>query len=194
MAKVAVVYHSQYGHTEVQAKAVLAGISSVDGVEGVLMTAEEATANLDSLDDAAGIIFGCPTYMGSLSAGMKTFIEASAKKWFTLAWKDKVAGGFTNSSSFSGDKVNTLQDLWHNAMQHGMIWVSLGLHPCSNRPDDMNAITGPGPEAHNRVGGFGGALASSFQVAPPDAPPVGDRETAEIYGRRVAEVALKLHG
>ena len=50
---------------------------------------------------------------------MKKFIEAAAKKWFTLAWKDKIAGAFTNSSSFSGDKLNTLVGLFINAMQHG---------------------------------------------------------------------------
>ena len=33
------------------------------------------------------------------------------------------AGAFTNSSSFSGDKLNTLVGLLINAMQHGMIYV-----------------------------------------------------------------------
>ena len=45
---------------------------------------------------------------GNMSAGMKAFIEAAAVKWFSLAWKDKIAGAFANSSSFSGDKLNTL--------------------------------------------------------------------------------------
>jgi NAD(P)H dehydrogenase (quinone) len=52
---------------------------------------------------------------------MKSFIEAAAKKSFALAWKDKITGAFTNSSSFSGDKLNTLVGLVINAMQHGMI-------------------------------------------------------------------------
>jgi len=41
----------------------------------------------------------------NMSDDMKKFIEVAAKKWFTLAWKDKIAGSFTNSSSFSGDKL-----------------------------------------------------------------------------------------
>jgi len=98
------------------------------------------------------------------------FIEAAAKKWFTLAWKNKVAGAFTNSSSFSGDKLNTLVGLVINAMQHGMIFVGLGMMPSSNKPEDMNQIAGPGPDAHNRVGSFIGPMAASFQVNPPDAP------------------------
>jgi hypothetical protein len=43
----------------------------------------------------------------------------TAKKRFSLALKDKIAGAFTNSSSFAGDKRNTLQGLIVNAMQHG---------------------------------------------------------------------------
>jgi NAD(P)H dehydrogenase (quinone) len=129
--------------------------------------------------------------MGSMSAGMKTFVEVAAKKWFVSAWKDKVAGAFTNSSSFSGDKLNTLLGLVINAMQHGMIYVGLGMMPSANRPGDMNSTTGPGPEAHNRVGSFVGPMSASFQVNPPDAPSKGDIETAEAYGRRVAEITLQ---
>jgi NAD(P)H dehydrogenase (quinone) len=188
MSTIAIVYHSLYGHTKAQAEAVLRGAQSVPTATCKLYTAEEAAAALDELDAADAILFGCPTYMGSMSAGMKTFIEAAAKKWFTLAWKDKIAGAFTNSSSFSGDKLNTLVGLVINAMQHGMIYVGLGINPSANRPADMTVITGPSPEAHNRVGSFMGAMSASFQVAPPDAPSKGDLETAELYGKRVAEI------
>ena len=156
-----------------------------------LYTAEEAAACLDELDAADAIILGCPTYMGSMSAGMKTFVEAAAKKWFTLAWKDKIAGAFTNSSSFSGDKLNTLLGLVINAMQHGMIFVGLGMMPSSNKPEAMTQIAGPGSDSHNRVGSFIGPMAASFQVNPPDAPSKGDLETAEIYGLRVAEITVQ---
>jgi NAD(P)H dehydrogenase (quinone) len=194
MTKVFTVYHSKYGHTKLQAEAVHAGVASVPGVDAVLMTVEEATARMDELDTAAGIIFGCPTYMGNMSAGMKEFIEAAAKKWFTLAWKDKVAGAFTNSSSFSGDKLNTLMGLIINAMQHGMIYVGTGMMPAPNDQEGMKTIQGPGPLAHNRVGSFSGAMSASFQVLPGDAPGVGDIETAKMYGKRVAEIAVKLAG
>lgn len=191
MTKVAIVYHSTYGHTKLQAEAVLRGAKSAPDTEAAIYTAEEAAAKLDELDGYDAIIFGCPTYMGSLSAGMKAFIEAAAKKWFTLAWKDKVAGAFTNSSSFSGDKLNTLVSLMINAMQHGMIYVSLGMNPSANRPDDMKSLTGPTPEAHNRVGSFIGPMSASFQVHPGEAPGPGDLQTAEIYGRRVAEITAQ---
>jgi len=191
MSKIAIVYHSTYGHTKLQAEAVLRGAQGVPSITAQLYIAEDAATRLDELDAADAIILGCPTYMGSMSAGMKAFIEAAAKKWFTLAWKDKIAGAFTNSSSFSGDKLNTLVGLVINAMQHGMIFVGLGMMPSSNKPEGMNQIVGPGPDAHNRVGSFIGPMAASFQVNPPDAPGKGDIETAEIYGRRVAEITLQ---
>ncbi len=191
MAKIAVVYHSTYGHTKLQAEAVLRGAQSVPSITAQIYTAEEATARIDELDGADGIIFGCPTYMGSMSAGMKGFIEVAAKKWFAGAWKDKIAGAFTNSSSFSGDKLNTLVGLFINAMQHGMIYVGLAMNPAANKPDEMKSISGPGPDAHNRIGSWIGPMSASFQVHPPAAPSPGDLQTAEAYGRRVAEVTLQ---
>lgn len=188
MSKIAIIYHTTYGHTKLQAEAVLRGAQGVASITAELYTVEEAAGQLDELDAADAIIFGCPTYMGSMSAGMKTFLEVAAKKWFTLAWKDKIAGAFTNSSSFSGDKLNTLVGLVINAMQHGMIFVGLGLMPSANRPEEMSSMAGPSAEAHNRVGSFVGPMSASFQVNPPDAPGKGDLETAEIYGRRVAEI------
>ena len=195
MTTIAIVYHSTYGHTKLQAEAVFRGAQSVPSVNAQLYTVAEATARLDELDSADAIVFGCPTYMGNMSAGMKAFLEVSAKKWFPLAWKDKVAGAFTNSSSFSGDKLNTLVGLVINAMQHGMIFVGLGMMPSFNKPEAMNQVSGPGPDSCNRVGSFIGPMAASFQVNSPDAPCKGDIETAEMYGRRVAEITLQfVHG
>ncbi len=191
MIKVTIVYHSTYGHTKLQAEAVHGGASSVDGVDAQIMTAEEAIEKIDELDSADAIIFGTPTYMGNIAAEMKKFLEVSVKKWFAAAWKDKIAGAFTNSSSFSGDKLNTLQGLVVFAMQHGMIWVGTGMFPSANDMDAMNSVEGPGPDTHNRVGSFIGPMSSSFQVNPPDAPSKGDIETAELYGKRVAEIAIQ---
>ncbi len=191
MAKVLVVYHSGFGHTKLQAEAVQRGAASVSGVEANIFTTDEAIDRLDELDAADAIIFGCPTYMGSISAEMKKFMEVAAKKWITQSWKDKIAGAFTNSGSFSGDKLNTLIGLVINAMQHSMIYVGTGLLPAANAHTEMNNTTGPGPDALNRVGSFVGPMATSFQVNPPDAPSKGDIETAETYGARVATITLQ---
>ncbi len=82
---VCVVYHSGYGHTAKQAEAVAEGAAAVDGVactsfpvDQVFDPESEAFATLDS---ANAIIIGCPTYMGSPSADMKRFMEASSGRW-----------------------------------------------------------------------------------------------------------------
>ena len=192
MAKVTVVYHSAGGHTQRQAEAVLEGAGSIAGTETTLLTTKEATERLDELDGADAIIFGCPTFMGNVSAEMKAFQEAAAVKWFSRAWQDKVAGAFTNSSSFSGDKLNTQYGLMLNAMQQGMIFVSLGIAPAGGNYELMNSIEGPGPDALNRVGASIGPMSSSFQVDVPDAPPSGDLATAKEYGARVARITSQL--
>ena len=191
MIKVAIVYHSGFGHTKVQAEAVATGAQSVDGVEVVLMTATDACERIDELDNADAIVFGSPTYMGNVAAEMKRFMEVAASKWFAQAWKDKIAGAFTNSSSFSGDKLNTLVSLMINAMQHGMIFVSLGMFPAADNMDSMKSVEGPGPEVLNRVESFIGPMAASFQVDAGTAPPAGDIETARLYGVRIAEITTR---
>ncbi|MCC5830489.1 MAG: flavodoxin family protein [Phycisphaeraceae bacterium] len=192
--KVIIVYHSRFGHTKLQAEAVHRGAAGVEGIDASIFTTEEALENAEQLDQADAIVFGCPTYMGSLSAGMKSFFEQVVDRWFKLAWKDKVAGAFTNSSSFSGDKLNTLMDIVVFTLQHGMIYVGTGTHPATSHPDSMNSVDGPGPEVENRLGSSVGPMAASFQVKPPAAPPKGDIATAEAYGKRIAQITKRLRG
>ena len=188
MTKVAIVYHSGYGHTKLMAEAVREGAASVDGVEIDLVTAETAAEDLERFGDADAIIFGSPTYMGSAAAPMKAFMEASSQVWISQGWKDKIAGGFTNSGSMSGDKVATLQQFVVLAAQHGMIWVGQGE---LNQTQGENWTNGD-PSGINRIGGYLGAMAQSANAAPgPDNPPKGDIETARLYGQRVATAASR---
>lgn len=186
MANVAIVYHSGFGHTAVQADSVATGARSVPGTTVTLIKAEEWEAHAEALDAADAIIFGAPTYMGSVSAQFKTFMDATGKIWYTQKWKDKLAAGFTNSASQSGDKLNSLIQLAIFGAQHGMIWVSLGELPQNNSSQSS-------PDTVNRLGSFLGAMAQSNNDQGPDlAPPPADRKTAEILGARVATLAKKL--
>ncbi|MEK7244534.1 MAG: flavodoxin family protein [Pseudomonadota bacterium] len=187
MTKIAIVYHSGYGHTQVQAEAVARGAAAVVGSAVALIPVADAEARAAELDAADAIVFGAPTYMGSASAPFKGFMDWSSKAWFGQNWKDKLAAGFTNSGSHSGDKLNTLVQMFVFAMQHGMIWVGLGLMPGNNSskgsPDDLN-----------RLGSYAGAMAqSNVDAGPETAPPESDRRTAEHLGRRVAEMAARLN-
>lgn len=181
MAKVVTVYHSGYGHTKLQAEAVHRGAGLVAGVEATLLSVDEVPQRWDALHQADAIIFGCPTYMGGPSAPFKAFIDSASKFWMEQRWKDKLAAGFTNSGSPSGDKQTTLQILQINAMQHSMIWVSLGQMPNAADPANFEAI--------NRLGGSIGAMAQSPHGQRTPLP--GDLKTAELLGQRVAEAAVR---
>lgn len=185
MQKVAIVYHSGYGHTEKLAESVRAGALRVPGTTVDLVKVEEADSHWDKLHAADAIIFGAPTYMGSASAPFVQFMDASSKMWMKQDWKDKIAAGFTNSSSQSGDKLNTLVQMFLFAMQHGMVWIGLGQLPGNNSSkgsvDDIN-----------RLGSFAGAMAQSNNDQGPDqAPPEADRKTAALLGERVAKLASR---
>lgn len=189
--KIAVVYFSKFGHTKLQAEAVRDGAASHPGAEVLLLDAAEATKRIDELDSFDAIVFGSATYMGNISAGMKSFLEAAVTKWFGAKWKDKIAGGFTNSSNFSGDKFNTMVGLFTTAMQLGMIWVGVGDTVGVNEPDAESTVNGPSPACINRNSASIGPMASSFGVKTPAAPPAGDIETARRYGLRIAETAAR---
>ena len=184
---VAIVYHSGYGHTARQARAVQAGIEQAGGAEALLLTVEEAPARWADLAAADAIIFGSPTYVGGPSAAFKAFQEASSHAVMTqgLLWRDKIAAGFTNSGSRSGDKLSTLIQMALFAAQHGMHWVNLDLPPANN--------SSRGSEGDlNRLGFWLGAGAQSNVDEGPDvAPPEADLATARHLGKRVAEVTLQ---
>ena len=123
---IAIVYHSGYGHTKKQAEAVRDGAAAAG--TRVDLLAIDAEGNLPetawaTLNAADAIVFGSPTYMGSVSWQFKKFADASSKPWYARAWQNKIAAAFTNSASINGDKLATLQSLNTLAMQHGMVWV-----------------------------------------------------------------------
>lgn len=183
MAKVAVVFHSGYGHTLRMAQSVAQGadaeLVAIDA-DGNLTEAQWAT-----LTAADAIIMGSPTYMGSVSWQFKKFADASSKPWFSQQWKDKVFAGFTNSASMNGDKHSTLHYLFTLAMQHSGIWVGTGLMPSNSKAAQRNDI--------NYIASFAGAMAQSPSDASPAEMPQGDLDTAKLFGERVAAFAAKVY-
>jgi len=182
MSKIAVVFHSGYGHTQRMAQAV------AQGAEAELL-AIDADGNLPdsawtSLNEADAIIMGSPTYMGSVSWQFKKFADASSKAWFTQQWKDKLFAGFTNSATMNGDKHSTLHYLFTLAMQHGGLWVGTGMMPSNAKSAQRNDV--------NYVGSSSGAMATTPSDASANEMLPGDLETARLFGKRVQEVVQRL--
>ncbi|MEU1042311.1 flavodoxin family protein [Streptomyces sp. NPDC005551] len=179
---VSIAYHSGYGHTAVLAEAVRAGAADAGAVVHLIKVDEITEEQWALLDASDAIVFGSPTYMGTASGAFHAFAEESSKRWFGQDWKDKLAAGFTNSASKSGDKLHTLQFFQTLAAQHGMHWVSLGLLP------GWNSTTGSENDL-NRLGFFAGAAAQSNNDQGPEGVHKADVATAEHLGRRVARTA-----
>jgi NAD(P)H dehydrogenase (quinone) len=180
MTKIAVVFHSGYGHTLRMAQAVAEGA-------GAELVAVDAEGNLpeggwETLNAADAIIMGSPTYMGSVSWQFKKFADASSKQWFGQAWKDKVFAGFTNSATMNGDKLSTLHYLFTLAMQHSGIWVGTGMLPSNTKAAQRNDV--------NYVGSFSGAMAQSPSDSSPAEMLPGDLETAKLFGQRVPRPSI----
>ncbi|HQT89759.1 MAG TPA: flavodoxin family protein [Acidiphilium sp.] len=183
--KLAIVYHSGYGHTARLASAVAQGAASASGVAvstiAINETGDVAEDVWVQLDEADAIVFGSPTYMGGPSWQFKKFADTSSKVWARQGWKDKLAAGFTNSGSMNGDKASTLGWFVTFAMQHGMLWTGTGMMPANTKSAQRDDL--------NYLGAFTGLMAQSPADAnATEAPPKGDIETAVQFGHRTASL------
>jgi NAD(P)H dehydrogenase (quinone) len=186
MTQVAIVVHSGYGHTLRMAQSVAKGAAEAAVVHTVEIDADGNVPDgaWETLRAADAIVFGSPTYMGSVSWQFKKFADASSKPWFGQAWKDKLAAGFTNSASMNGDKHSTLHYFMTLAMQHSMLWVGTGLMPSNSKVATREDV--------NYVASFSGAMAATPSDAGVDEMHAGDLETARLFGLRVAQQAARL--
>ena len=187
MTNIIIAYHSGYGHTAKVAEAVSEGVKETGALSTLLKVDTIKEEDWEKLDKADAIIFGAPTYMGGVSGQFKTFIDATSKKWGAQLWKNKITAGFTNSASYSGDKLSSIQQIFHFSMQHGMIWVGQ-----AELAPNFSAGQIPNNDMKNRVGSFSGLMTQANHTESADtAPPKGDIETAKLFGKRVAEITQK---
>ena len=168
----AIVYHSPYGHTAKVASFITQGAKQA-GIHVHCMNIEQV--DWDVLDQADAIMLGCPTYMGSITSGLKQFMEQSSKRWLARTWQGKIAAGFTNGGGLSGDKLAVLQQINLFAMQHGMLWTGLPMMPTGRSTQDLN-----------RMSSFLGLMTQSDNAPIEVTPPQGDLDTAIWFGEYVA--------
>ncbi|WP_343747547.1 flavodoxin family protein [Fluviicola sp.] len=180
---ISIIYDSGFGHTKKLAEAVAKGATEIDESEvHIFHIGEQTNYPWEILEKSDAIIFGSPTYNSSISAKLKAFFEASTKAaWNDFKWRNKIAAGFTNSGSLSGDKLNALITIALFAAQHGMIWAGLDLHPANpESPLSTKDLNG--------LGSWLGAMALSENDSPEVTPGEKDLKTAEYLGRRIAQL------
>lgn len=176
--KIVIIYHSGYGHTKIVAEHIQKGASrELEQVS--LISTIEAQDNFELLHQADTLVFGSPTYMGTISADFKKFMEATGNFWYSQKWKDKFAAGFTNSSTLNGDKLNTLQQISLFASQHSMLWISTGILPKFENDNQL--------EEPNGLASYLGLMTLSDNSTKELNQPKG-LETAELFGERIAQI------
>lgn len=127
MTKVLIVYATDYGNTKKMAESVAAGVSSVNGTQAIVKTADETTA--DDLVNSDGIIVGSPVHMGSPDWRIKKFIDTVCSRlWMNDKLVGKVAGVFACGGGYGnagGGCEVTILALLNNIAELGMIIVPL---------------------------------------------------------------------
>lgn len=180
---IAIPYYSGQGHTKRLAAHVQEGIQGIQNVESKLLLVTEMTEHdWDYLMNATGIVFGSPTYMGSVAAKYKTFMEELAgSTWVTQKLANKVGAAFTIGTYPAGDKLSTLQQLSVFAAQHSMIWVG------QNEVGSRVTQDGLGINAD-------GAWLGLSACSSPDKTQLIDpiyQDTARRFGQRIAKTCVR---
>jgi NAD(P)H dehydrogenase (quinone) len=176
--KIYVVYDSESGHTEALAKAVAEGASEVEEAEVLLRHVKDA--KVSELEDVDAIIWGCPGHFGTISSGLKEWIDKLGYIWASGKLVGKVGAVFCTTATVHGGAEMTLWNLITPMLHNGMIIVGLP----SNVPENV---------LHGSY--YGVAVTCPVELsedAPINMPNESDLALGRALGRRVANVAKKL--
>lgn len=175
MAIIHIIHHSVKGHTERLAEAIAEGVESTSSCSSRIISVRDATES--HITGCQGLILGCPTHMGNVSAPMKVFMdEVIGSVWVKGGIPGTVGSCFTSSGSLHGDKEFALMAMIVTMFQLGMTLVSL---PPQTIPENKNL-------------GYSHGVATSVLGRSPNMIPPEDLVVARQLGIRVAEVARQV--
>ncbi|AWB46351.1 hypothetical protein DCC85_20730 [Paenibacillus sp. CAA11] len=177
--KILVVYDSENGHTEALARSVAEG-AKVPGAEVLLHHVREA--RVEDLVQMDAIIWGCPGHFGSISGGLKTWIDKLGGLWAQGKLIGKIGAVFCTTATVHGGLETTLMNLIVPMLHQGMIIVGL-----------------PGNIRENALYGsyYGVGVTCPVELSPldpPNLPSERDLSLGRALGERVAEVTGKMAG
>jgi NAD(P)H dehydrogenase (quinone) len=120
--KIFVVYDSDSGHTELLATAIAEGAEEA----GATVTRQHVKdASVYELDQNDAIIWGCPGHFGSISDGLKEWIDRLGHLWASGGLVDKVGAVFCTTATVHGGLESTLLNLIVPMLHQGMIITGL---------------------------------------------------------------------
>jgi NAD(P)H dehydrogenase (quinone) len=193
--KISIISYTRFHTLERIAQEIFNGVMSVDGISAIAIPVANASDRIEEINGSDAIIFGSPTYFGSVASEMKIFFDTTTQIWLQKKWQNKIAAGFTHSSSLSGDKVMTLTQMMVFAMQHGMIWSGMDLLPGEVQKVEekwKDLVPNSIEEVElNRLGGWMGLMCQSNPQKGVELP-YNDLYTARYFGKRIANIAMKM--
>ncbi|MNH71317.1 p-benzoquinone reductase [compost metagenome] len=172
-----VVYDSDNGHTEALARAVAQG-AEIPGSKVHLHHVKDA--RVEDLTKMDAILWGCPGHFGSISGGLKNWIDKLGYLWAQGALVGKVGAVFCTTATVHGGVEATLLNLIVPMLHQGMIIVGL-----------------PGNIRENALYGsyYGVGVTCPVELSPydpPNLPSEKDLILGRALGQRAASVAAKL--
>jgi NAD(P)H dehydrogenase (quinone) len=199
MSKVLVLYYSSYGHIEAMAAAVAEGARKAGAQVDIkrvpeLVPDKVARDSHFKLDQAApvakvvdlvdydAIIIGAGTRFGRLSSQMAHFLDQAGGLWASGALHGKVGGAFTSTATQHGGQETTLFSIITNLLHFGMVIVGLDYGHAGQMT--LEEITGGSPYGATTIAGGDGSRM----------PTANELVGARYQGRKIAEIANKLHG
>jgi len=121
--KIYVVYDSEGDHTKCLAEAVAEGAKRIPHTDVYIDNVQDAdVAKLPEMD---AIIWGCPGHFGTISAGLKTWIDRLGYLWAEGKLINKVGAVFCTTATAHGGLESTMLNLITPMLHQGMIIVGL---------------------------------------------------------------------
>ncbi|GIP20388.1 NAD(P)H-dependent oxidoreductase [Paenibacillus sp. J22TS3] len=118
-----IVYDSEGGHTKALAQAIADGAARVSGANVHLHSVDEA--DVYELAGMDAIIWGCPGHFGTISAGLKHWIDKLGYLWAEGRLINKIGAVFCTTATEHGGLEATLLNLLTPMLHHGMIIAGL---------------------------------------------------------------------
>jgi NAD(P)H dehydrogenase (quinone) len=199
MAKVLVLYYSSWGHMEAMAKAAAEGAREAGATVTIkrvpelvpLEVAKAAHYKLDQeaaiaepleLENYDAIIVGASTRYGAMAAQLKNFLDQTGPLWARGALINKVASVMSSTATQHGGAEVAILSTQASLQHHGMIIVPLSY--AYQGQSGVDKIRGGSPYGMTTLSDSDGSRMPSEQ----------ELEGAKFQGKRVAEIAAKLHG
>lgn len=138
-------------------------------------------ADLETLKNYDGILFGFSTRFGTYPAQFKSFWDASGAFWAQGTFHGKFVGLFFTTAGMGGGQESVAKLTLSSFVHHGMVYVPLGYKNSFAALSNLEEVHGGSPWGAGAIaGGDGSRLPSELEL-----------ELAFVQGKSFAQVVAK---